>query len=65
MHDAELTISVRKTSLNSRFFPFTGFLNFLGRKTQKPFKVCCTGLINFFLIIYVYVDFRVEQCSIC
>ena len=38
MHDAELMISVRKTSLNSGFFPFTGFLKFLVKKNTKTFQ---------------------------
>ena len=68
MHDAELLISVRKTSLNSRFFPFTGFLV---KKNTKTFQGMLYRLDEFlFDNISIYIgslqdDFHVEQCSIC
>ena len=38
MHDAELMISVRKTSLNSRFFSLYSFSEFLVKKNTKTFQ---------------------------
>ena len=38
MHDAELMISVRKTSLNSRFFSLYRFSEFLVKKNMKTFQ---------------------------